>query len=309
VIVRGDDGRGVRQERGLEYLARVDQDRVESAAANLLCRCLKTRCLGDTLVVWKLDRLGSDLRDLSTMLNDMCHRGISFSERGSRRLVDFLFCELLRNQSRLAVYVAAADESDGPNQTGPFVYGRFIGPRRDWTDWFAPVWEGRVLKANPPIPYFYMAEVRNPRWQSENGLTASSAEQRIDEAVRVIASMGSIHIVRTLRDSGHFRKVFAGTRVVRDGAQPGSYAFGPDYIGFLGFARGVLEYAGNHCPEAERVDFVVERKQTVSHYLPHYLGSPRTRISVRTGSAHGTGDWTPVTRSACSRRRGPVCRR
>jgi len=43
-----------------------------------LLRCLKTLNDGDTLVVWKLDRLGRSLRDLITMLDDLRARGVKF---------------------------------------------------------------------------------------------------------------------------------------------------------------------------------------------------------------------------------------
>jgi DNA invertase Pin-like site-specific DNA recombinase len=43
-----------------------------------LLRCLKTLRAGDTLIVWKLDRLGRSLRDLITMLDDLRDRGIRF---------------------------------------------------------------------------------------------------------------------------------------------------------------------------------------------------------------------------------------
>jgi DNA invertase Pin-like site-specific DNA recombinase len=33
---------------------------------------------GDTLIVWKLDRLGPSLRDLITMPDDLKHRGVKF---------------------------------------------------------------------------------------------------------------------------------------------------------------------------------------------------------------------------------------
>ena len=33
---------------------------------------------GDTLIVWKLDRLGRSLRDLITMLDDLRARGVKF---------------------------------------------------------------------------------------------------------------------------------------------------------------------------------------------------------------------------------------
>ena len=43
-----------------------------------LLRCLKALQRGDTLIVWKLDRLGRSLRDLITMLDDLKHRGVKF---------------------------------------------------------------------------------------------------------------------------------------------------------------------------------------------------------------------------------------
>ena len=43
-----------------------------------LTRCLKARQKGDTLIVWKLDRLGRSLRDLITMLDDLRARGVKF---------------------------------------------------------------------------------------------------------------------------------------------------------------------------------------------------------------------------------------
>ena len=43
-----------------------------------LLRCLKNLEHGDTLTVWKLDRLGRSLRDLITMLDDLKKRGVKF---------------------------------------------------------------------------------------------------------------------------------------------------------------------------------------------------------------------------------------
>jgi len=43
-----------------------------------LLRCLKKLEHGDTLIVWKLDRLGHSLRDLITMLDDLKKRGVKF---------------------------------------------------------------------------------------------------------------------------------------------------------------------------------------------------------------------------------------
>lgn len=43
-----------------------------------LLRCLKRLKRGDTLVVWRMDRLGRSLRDLITTLDDLKERGIKF---------------------------------------------------------------------------------------------------------------------------------------------------------------------------------------------------------------------------------------
>jgi DNA invertase Pin-like site-specific DNA recombinase len=43
-----------------------------------LLRCLKTLQAGDTIIVWKLDRLGRSLRDLITMLDDLRARRVKF---------------------------------------------------------------------------------------------------------------------------------------------------------------------------------------------------------------------------------------
>jgi DNA invertase Pin-like site-specific DNA recombinase len=43
-----------------------------------LLRCLKALQNGDTLIVWKLDRLARSLRDLVSMLDDFHQRGIYF---------------------------------------------------------------------------------------------------------------------------------------------------------------------------------------------------------------------------------------
>lgn len=41
-------------------------------------KCLKSLKAGDTLIVWKIDRLGRSLRDLISMLDDLKARGVAF---------------------------------------------------------------------------------------------------------------------------------------------------------------------------------------------------------------------------------------
>jgi DNA invertase Pin-like site-specific DNA recombinase len=66
-------GAGVREEHIYEDQASGKrEDRLELAA------CLRALREGDTLVVWKLDRLGRDLRHLVTVVDDLHKRGVGF---------------------------------------------------------------------------------------------------------------------------------------------------------------------------------------------------------------------------------------
>lgn len=59
---------------------RVFTDKASGASGKRseLVRCLKALGEGDTLVVWKLDRLGRSLHDLIGLLDDLKARGVAF---------------------------------------------------------------------------------------------------------------------------------------------------------------------------------------------------------------------------------------
>src|ERR1700754_5288913 len=100
----------------------------------------------------------------------------------------------------MGIYVAAGDESDGPKQDGWFLFGGFVAPAEDWTRWFAPAWTERVLQGPPAIPYLHMVDIRSPNWCKQHGLTRLQAEDRIDAAVKVIRTLGSLGRVQTQFD-------------------------------------------------------------------------------------------------------------
>jgi DNA invertase Pin-like site-specific DNA recombinase len=50
----------------------------ENTKRRALARCLKTLEDGDTLIVWKLDRLARSVRDLAVIIEDFRKRGIEF---------------------------------------------------------------------------------------------------------------------------------------------------------------------------------------------------------------------------------------
>ena len=63
---------------GCKAIFKDDGQSGATAKRPALLRCLKKLKQGDTLVVWKLDRLGRSLRDLITMLDDLKQRGVKF---------------------------------------------------------------------------------------------------------------------------------------------------------------------------------------------------------------------------------------
>lgn len=184
------------------------------------------------------------------------------------------------------VFTAVADESDGPKQRGPFFFGGFVASADAWTDIFAPAWEERVLNGPPAIPYMHVADIKSPKWQKAHGLTWHQADQRLDEACCVIASTGALHPVTHMMDGGHFRDVFGQTRVVRQHPQPALYQFDPDYIGFLGFAIGALEVVHNQYPNADKVDFLVEKKTRVTRNLGDFVGDGFRTALHESGYGH-----------------------
>src|SRR3984957_18523374 len=63
---------------GCETIFKDDGPSGATTKRPALLRCLKKFDHGDTLIVWKLDRLGRSLGDLITMLDDLKHRGVKF---------------------------------------------------------------------------------------------------------------------------------------------------------------------------------------------------------------------------------------
>ena len=76
-----------------------------------LTRCLETLRAGDTLIVWKLDRLGRSLSHLVTVLSDLQGRGVAFkslteaidTESATGRLLGHILAALAEFERALIV--------------------------------------------------------------------------------------------------------------------------------------------------------------------------------------------------------------
>jgi hypothetical protein len=180
------------------------------------------------------------------------------------------------------VFQAVADESERGNQTGLFLFGGWVAPLSDWEETITPLWEERVLNGRPTLPYLHATELLSREGRAKYGITKRQAEARIDKAINVIrqAPQG-LSVAMTYFDGDHFRDVFKNSQVIRPGKQPGLYQFEPDYIGFNGFAIGALEYVSQKHPEAEKVDFLVEKKQGVTHRMENFYDALPDALRAR----------------------------
>jgi hypothetical protein len=183
-------------------------------------------------------------------------------------LVRSLFCGLPRPDRRMAVFVSGSDESAGKTQRDIFVFAGWVGPEDDWSRFFAPAWKERVLDGPPPIPYLHMTDIRSPQWRSKYGLSQLQADDRIDEAVLLLDTMQTLFPAGVSIDAGAFRDNFGKTKIR---SRTGGYkTFDPDYFCFLAYVWFVLNHVAIHRPEAEKVDFIVERKGHVTKYIQQF---------------------------------------
>jgi hypothetical protein len=182
----------------------------------------------------------------------------------------------------MAVFVSASDESSGKNQRDNFLLAGWVAPEQDWSQFFAPAWQERVLDGPPAIPYLHMTEIRSPAWRAKYGLSDLQASDRIDEAFKLIDTMQTLFPVGVPVDAGHMRDTFAETKVVA--STGGNRPFEPDYICFLAYAWVSLNYLKLFHPGADKLDFIVERNGPITRYIHEFhshlaealtaLGSP-----------------------------------
>ena len=146
----------------------------------------------------------------------------------ARELIGSLSCGLLRGERRLAVFVAYADESSGKDSRDMFIYGGFAAPWPDWQDLFAPAWEERILNKPPCIPYLHMTEIRSRKWREQHNLTEAEAEERVDDAIKVIESFPSLYLATSCVDGGIARNIFQNFKI-SPGKRRKKYPMEPNY--------------------------------------------------------------------------------
>jgi hypothetical protein len=171
----------------------------------------------------------------------------------------------------MAVFVSASDEGSGANHLCPFEVTGWIAPEEDWSRFFAPAWQSRVLDGPPSIPYLHVTGIRSKAWRAKHGLTQLQADDRLDEASAVIGTLGSLYPIRIVLDGGLFRRTFATHTLLATSG--GVKRYEPDYYAFMTYAYAVLCRVKITHPEADKVDFVVEYKAGITEHLRGFYES------------------------------------
>ena len=173
----------------------------------------------------------------------------------------------------MAVFIAASDETLGGSHRSPFRRCGFLAPANDW-ELFAERWDDRVLAGPPRLPHLHMTEIRRPEWRGEYGLTESEAERRVDEAFAVISLTPSLTPVGTGLNSGFIYDTITKPVMLQSGAKK---KFIPEYVAFPAYVYMVLYFCHLRRPDAEKVDFLVERNGEITDHLKEfYMGIPHS---------------------------------
>jgi hypothetical protein len=170
----------------------------------------------------------------------------------------------------MAVFLSASDESDGGHHRSTFWHGGWLMPETDWYTYFAPAWQEWVLDSEPKIPYLHMTEIRDPAWRKEQGITWQQAQDKMDMAAILINQMGSLCPVTVSANAGVFLDAHGKKKVMQNAGEKKPARFLIDHYCFNAYLLMVLSYVHSKYPEAEKVDFQVERKEGVYEKLKQF---------------------------------------
>jgi hypothetical protein len=177
----------------------------------------------------------------------------------------------------LTVFKAFSDESDVGDRIGTFLIGGYVASEKDWPD-FSAAWQERVLDGPPIIPYLHMREILGDDWRQTYGISYNDSEERISEAVRVIFSSGNISAI-----GSHLRKDDLKLTIQPSiSANHSKTSFGkiaPDYPCYIAYVSFLLDHVRMRYPEAEKVNFVVSSKNSITEHISDFHAALKLQIA------------------------------
>ena len=167
----------------------------------------------------------------------------------------------------MADFTAYSDESEVGDANRTFITAGYADLGTNW-EFFENAWQRRVLDGPPTIPYLHMTEIRSARWRAKHGISWWDAESRIDEAVRVIASTGSLSFIVSTLERKDLEETIQARFADRGEILPEALKR-PDYLPFLAYAEFTVAQLYRKRSDVSRVNFVAEEKEKVTHHLKH----------------------------------------
>jgi hypothetical protein len=171
-----------------------------------------------------------------------------------------------RQEKRVAVFVAASDETAGATHRDPFMRCGFLAPLDDWI-LLTEQWDKRVLAGPPRIPYLHMTDIRSATFRTKYNFTESEADRRVDEAFMVIADWRSLTPIGMTVNSDHMYDTYTEKLQLTSGAKK---RFVPDYLAFTSYAYAAILFCERHRPNAEKVDFIVEKNGDLTNHIKEF---------------------------------------
>jgi hypothetical protein len=115
-----------------------------------------------------------------------------------------------------------------------------------------------------------MTEIRNPEWCIEHGLSWVEAQDKMDEAAILLDQMGSLYPITMDVNAGAFLDAHGKKKVIQNEGDKKPSRFLVDHFSFNAYIFAVLSYISLRHPEAEKVDFMVEKKDGVWEKLKQF---------------------------------------
>ena len=168
----------------------------------------------------------------------------------------------------MAVVVGFSDESASGDSLGPFLQAGYIAPETSWP-FVADAWAERVLCREPCIPYLHMIEIRDPEWRSRHGLSPFQAEEKIEEAAKVIDAAGDLLPAVSIIQRADLEEIIKAACRER-GVRIPTGLDQPDYLSFVAYAHLALLLVREKFPRAVKLDLVASRKQKVTHHIKRF---------------------------------------
>lgn len=166
----------------------------------------------------------------------------------------------------MALFMAASDESKGKTHRDPYACCGVLAPVDDWIA-FTERWDTRVLAGPPRIPYLHMTEIRSKSFRAKWELSDVDAERRVDEACALIGGTPSLTPIGGEINAGRVYDTFTKKVLMTSGA---AKKFVPDYLAFMNYAYLVILYCHRYKPEAEKVDFMVEKNGEITDHISEF---------------------------------------